>query len=60
MSFLQLMDVQNVCKIRVSAQIRFMGNSNDLFKMADPLYNLKESFLFLIYLCVSIEKNSSW
>ena len=36
-AFLQLMDVQNVRKIRVSGETRVTGNSNTLFKMAESL-----------------------
>ena len=45
-SFLQLMDVQKVCKyICVSVQTKVTGN-NALFKMAKPLQTLKDLFMF--------------
>ena len=37
-SFLQLLDVQNVRKIRVSVQTKVAGISNRLFKMAESLF----------------------
>ena len=47
-------------KIRVSVKTRVTGNSNSLFKMAESLLTLKDSFIFLIFLCVRIKINSRW
>ena len=47
--FLQLMDVQNVRKIHVSAQTRVTGNSNTLFKMADLQAQEKEILLKFLH-----------
>ena len=46
--------------IWVSVQTRAMGNSNALFQMAELLKTLKDSFIFLIFLCVKIKINSRW
>ena len=46
-SFLQLLDVQKMyVKIRVSVLTRVAGNSDSLFKMAESLYTVKDSFIF--------------
>ena len=43
-------------KMRVSVKTRIKGNSNTLFKMAESLYTLKGSFIFLIFFIV-LESN---
>ena len=57
-SFSQLLNVQNVRKIRDSVLTRVAGNSDSLFKMVESLWTMKDSFIFLISLCVRIEINS--
>ena len=57
-SFSQLLNVQSVRKIRDSVLTRVAGNSDSLFKMVESLWTMKDSFIFLISLCVRIEINS--
>ena len=57
-SFVQLFDIQNVRKIRISVYTRVAGNSDSLFNMAESLWTMKDSFIFLIFLCVRIEIDS--
>ena len=59
-SFLQMPDVHICVNIRVSVLTRVAGNSDSLFKMAESLLTMKDSFIFLIFLCVRIEINSHW
>ena len=44
-------------KLHISVQTSFTGNSNALFKLTESLQNLKESFIFSIFLCVRIKIN---
>ena len=59
-SFSQLLDVQNVRKNTRFSLNKSCVNSDSLFKMAESLKTIKDSFIFLIFLCVRIEINSHW
>ena len=54
------MDDQNVSKNTHFSPNKVTGNSYSLFNMAEPLQTLKESFIFLIFLCIRIEINLYW
>ena len=47
-------------KIRVSVLERVARNSDSMFKMAESLYTMMDSFIFSIFLCVRIEISSHW
>ena len=56
---LSVLCVQNVHK-NTRFSLNKCGNSDSLFKMAESLYTMKDSFIFLIFLCVRIKINSLW
>ena len=54
------MNAQNVLKISGTVQISFTGNCNNLFKMAESLKHLKESFIFSIFLLARRLRAKFW